>query len=140
MHVTDVTNASRTQLMNLETLDWDEEILRDFGIPSRYCRGSPQARRSMAMPRSMRFAAFRLPVTWATNRRPSSARHAFNPGEAKNTYGTGCFMLMNTGEKRVPSTCGLFTTLGYKIGDQTRRVCAGGLRSHHRRAGPVGAR
>ena len=64
----------------------------------------------------------------------------FSPGEAKNTYGTGCFMLLNTGTKPVPSKSGLLTTLGYKIGDEPAVYCPGRLDRHHRRPGAVAAR
>ena len=64
----------------------------------------------------------------------------FSPGEAKNTYGTGCFMLMNTGEKPVPSKSGLLTTLGYKIGERACRLRPGRFDCRRRRAGPVAAR
>ena len=84
--------------------------------------------------------ACRSPATWATSRRPSSARPASAPGEAKNTYGTGCFMLLNTGEKVVPSKNGLLTTVGYKIGDQPAVYALEGSIADHRRAGAVAAR
>ncbi len=118
VHVTDVTNASRTQLMNLESLDWDEEILRDFDIPRLIL---PRIASSAEIYGYAALDAVRgVPIAGNLGDQQAAlfGQVCFNPGEAKNTYGTGCFMLMNTGEKKVPSTCGLLTTLGYKIGDK----------------------
>jgi len=117
MHVTDVSNASRTLLMNLETLDWDDEILELFGIPRvmlpRICSSAEiygKAQGDLAG----------VPVSGDLGDQQAAlfGQTCYNPGEAKNTYGTGCFMLLNTGEQPVPSKSGLLTTLGYKIGDQ----------------------
>jgi glycerol kinase len=120
-HITDVTNASRTMLMDLETLDWDEEILGVLGIPRAML---PQIRSSSEIygPVGARHtsALQGVPVSGDLGDQHAAlfGQTCFNSGEAKNTYGTGCFMLLNTGEKRVPSTSGLLTTLGYKIGEQ----------------------
>ena len=118
VHVTDVTNASRTQLMNLDSLDWDEKILRDFDIPRVIL---PHIASSAEIYGYAVLDPVRdVPIAGDLGDQQAAlfGQACFNPGEAKNTYGTGCFMLMNTGEKKVPSTCGLLTTLGYKIGDQ----------------------
>lgn len=116
-HVTDVTNASRTMLMNLKTLDWDEEILKVMGIP----RGMlPQVRSSSEIYGSILGGAFAgIPLAGDLGDQQAAlfGQTCFKPGEAKNTYGTGCFMLLNTGKKPVQSKAGLLTTLGYKIGD-----------------------
>ncbi|MFC1466892.1 MAG: glycerol kinase GlpK [Candidatus Brachytrichaceae bacterium NZ_4S206] len=112
-HVTDVTNAGRTMLMNLTTLDWDDDILRDLDIP-----------RAM-LPRIVSSSEVYgetqegIPVAGDMGDQHAAlfGQTCFAPGEAKNTYGTGCFMLMNTGETPVPSSNGLLTTMGYKIGD-----------------------
>ena len=80
------------------------------------------------------------PASSATSRRPSFGQACLAPGEAKNTYGTGCFMLMNTGEKPFPSSSGLLTTLGYKLGDAKPVYRAGRLDRDHRRAGAMAAR
>ncbi|MGB7538920.1 MAG: glycerol kinase GlpK [Anaerolineales bacterium] len=121
VHITDVTNASRTLLMNLQTLDWDDGLLRLFGIPRamlpRICSSSEI------------YGTFRagfcpplqgVPIAGDLGDQQAAlfGQTCFNPGEAKNTYGTGCFMLMNMGERPVPSASGLLTTLGYKIGGQ----------------------
>ena len=118
VHVTDVTNASRTQLMNLATLQWDDEILADFSIPKKML---PDIRSSAEVYANAAFAPVAgVPIAGDLGDQQAAlfGQACFKPGEAKNTYGTGCFMLMNTGEKAVPSKCGLLTTVGYKIGDK----------------------
>jgi glycerol kinase len=118
VHVTDVTNASRTQLMNLATLDWDDAILADFGIPKSML---PKIRSSSEVYGTAVVKAVEgVPIAGVLGDQQAAlfGQACFSPGEAKNTYGTGCFMLMNTGEKAVPSKSGLLTTLGYKIGDK----------------------
>ena len=118
VHVTDVTNASRTQLMNLATLQWDDAILADFDIPKsmlpKICSSSEVYGKAILDPIKNVAIAGDLGDQQAA----LFGQACFKPGEAKNTYGTGCFMLMNTGEKLVPSKHGLLTTLGYKIGDK----------------------
>lgn len=116
-HVTDVTNASRTLLMNLETLDWDDEILSLLGIPRSML---PAIRSSSEVYGQAKGALGGVPVSGDLGDQQAAlfGQACYTPGEAKNTYGTGCFMLLNTGEKPVPSKSGLLTTLGYKIGDQ----------------------
>jgi len=114
-HFTDVTNASRTLLMNLSTLDWDDEILALLGIP----RGMlPEIRSSSEVYGEAKGKWAGIPVAGDLGDQQAAlfGQTCYSPGEAKNTYGTGCFMLMNTGEKPVPSKAGLLTTLGYKIG------------------------
>jgi glycerol kinase len=120
-HITDVTNASRTMLMDLNTLDWDQEILRILDIPRVML---PEIRSSSEIYGSVRMDSCpplqNVPVSGDLGDQHAAlfGQTCFDPGEAKNTYGTGCFMLLNTGEKPVPSKSGLLTTLGYKIGDQ----------------------
>jgi glycerol kinase len=111
-HVTDATNASRTQLMNLATLDWDEDILRLFDIP-RACL--PDIRSSS----EFYGAVGGVPLAGAIGDQQGAllGQACLKPGEAKNTYGTGCFLLMNTGETPKISTKGLVTTLAYKLGE-----------------------
>src|SRR5581483_427480 len=117
VHVTDVTNASRTMLMNLQTLDWDNEILTLMGIPRSML---PTIRPSSETYGTATGALAGIPIAGDLGDQQAAlfGQTCFSPGEAKNTYGTGCFMLMNTGNKIVPSKSGLLTTLGYKIGDQ----------------------
>lgn len=116
VHVTDVSNASRTMLMDLQRLDWDDEILRVMGIPRQML---PHIRASSAVYGYARGALAGVPVAGDLGDQQAAlvGQTCFRPGEAKNTYGTGCFMLLNTGVEIVPSTCGLLTTLGYKLGD-----------------------
>jgi glycerol kinase len=115
-HVTDVTNASRTQLMNLATLEWDPEILALFDIP-RACL--PRIASSSEIYGHCAGALGGIPLAGILGDQQAAlfGQACLAPGEAKNTYGTGCFMLMNTGTKPFPSTQGLLTTLGYKLGD-----------------------
>jgi glycerol kinase len=117
VHVTDVTNASRTMLMNLETLDWDPDILKLMGIP----RSMLPAIKSSSEKYGMGTGSLAgIPVAGDLGDQQAAlfGQTCFSPGEAKNTYGTGCFMLLNTGTKIVPSKSGLLTTLGYKIGSE----------------------
>ena len=117
VHVTDVTNASRTQLLNLETLNWDEKLLAAFDIPRAVL---PQVRSSSEVyGEAMLPAIASVPVAGDLGDQQAAlaGQACFRPGEVKNTYGTGCFLLMNTGERLVPSSFGLLTTVAYKFGD-----------------------
>jgi len=121
-HVTDVTNASRTMLMNLKTLDWDQEILDVMGIPRQMLpevRPSSDPKIYGYTPKDGPFGTS-IPVCGDLGDQQGAlvGQTCYSPGEAKNTYGTGCFMLLNTGTKAVPSKSGLLTTLGYKFGDE----------------------
>jgi glycerol kinase len=115
-HVTDVTNASRTQLMNLRTLSWDTEILQVFGIPHqmlpRICSSSEVY--GSAQLDSIKGVA--IAGILGDQQAALVGQTCFEPGEAKNTYGTGCFLLMNTGSEPVISNSGLLTTVAYKAG------------------------
>jgi glycerol kinase len=115
LHVTDVTNASRTQMMGLESLAWDDEILRLLDIP-KACL--PEIRSSSEVFGACRGALAGAPLAGILGDQQAAliGQACLKPGEAKNTYGTGCFLLMNTGETPFASTCGLLTTLGYKLG------------------------
>ena len=117
VHVTDVSNASRTMLMNLATLDWDPEILKLMTIPRSML---PAIKASSAVYGTAAGDLAGVPVAGDLGDQQAAlfGQTCFSAGEAKNTYGTGCFMLLNTGTKAVPSKSGLLTTLGYKIGDQ----------------------
>jgi glycerol kinase len=116
-HVTDVTNASRTMLMNLQTLDWDPEILRAMDVPRAVL---PAIKASSEVYGTAVGALAGIPVAGDLGDQQAAlfGQACYDPGEAKNTYGTGCFMLLNTGTKAVPSASGLLTTLGYKVGNQ----------------------
>ncbi len=121
-YITDVTNASRTMLMDLKSLNWDVSILGAFGIP----RSSLPAIGPSSSPNPYGLTSADgpfgeiLPVTGILGDQQAAlvGQTCFSPGEAKNTYGTGCFMLLNTGHEIVPSQSGLLTTLAYKFGDK----------------------
>jgi glycerol kinase len=120
VHVTDVTNASRTMLMNLKTLDWDTDIAETMGVPLSML---PEIRPSSGLyGHTLEDGPFggRIPVSGDLGDQQAATvgQACFSPGEAKNTYGTGCFMILNTGTEIVPSKSGLLTTLCYKFGDQ----------------------
>ncbi|MBO0951778.1 glycerol kinase GlpK [Fibrella forsythiae] len=117
-HVTDVTNASRTQLMNLQTLEWDDELLAVLNVP--------RAMLPAIRPSSGTFGTVTsevipgVPITGVLGDQQAAlvGQTCFEPGQAKNTYGTGCFLLMNTGTQIRPSTCGLLTTVAYQFGTE----------------------
>jgi glycerol kinase len=119
-HVTDVSNASRTMLMNLETLDWDPEILRIMGIPRQMLPRIVSSSDPDVWGYTPADGPFgdRIPVCGDLGDQQAAlvGQTCFAVGEAKNTYGTGCFMLLNTGTEAVPSKSGLLTTLAYRIG------------------------
>ena len=120
IHITDVTNASRTMLMNLDTLTWNEEIAATIGIPLSML---PEIRSSAEVYGHTRADGpfgEALPIAGILGDQQAATvgQACFDPGEAKNTYGTGCFMILNTGPEIVPSEHGLLTTLCYKFGDQ----------------------
>jgi glycerol kinase len=117
-HVTDVTNASRTQLMNLATLQWEDELLRLFSIPRAVL---PRIVSSSEVVGTVVAGALRGKAIAGVLGDQQSAlvgQACFAPGEAKNTYGTGCFMLLNTGPTAVASQAGLITTVAYKLGNE----------------------
>ena len=115
-HITDVTNAGRTMLMNLETLDWDEVLLDAIGVPRAML---PEIRPSMEIYGEAGGALAGVPVAAALGDQHAAmfGQTCFEPGDAKCTYGTGSFLLMNTGDEPVRSGNGLLTTVGYKVGD-----------------------
>jgi glycerol kinase len=118
LHVTDCTNASRTQLMNLQTLDWDHELLGALGVPRPML---PKIASSSEVYGTATLESLKgVPVAGILGDQQAAlvGQTCFNSGEAKNTYGTGCFLLMNTGEKPIPSKYGLLTTVAYRMGDQ----------------------
>ncbi|MFZ7124858.1 MAG: glycerol kinase GlpK [Desulfobacterales bacterium] len=129
-HVTDVTNASRTLLMNLRTLDWDEEILREMGIPRRMLPRIVPSVDPDTWGQTMAGGPVggRVPICGALGDQQAAlfGQACFLPGEAKNTYGTGCFLLLNTGTEPVPSKSGLLTTVAYRIGKEKAVYCLEG--------------
>ena len=121
IHITDVTNASRTLLMNLETLNWDQEILVAMDIPSQIL---PEIRASSTLyghvDTNSGLSLGGVPVAGILGDQQAAmfGQACYQAGDAKNTYGTGCFMLLNTGQTPVMSKNGLLTTLCYQVGDQ----------------------
>ncbi|RLE01960.1 MAG: glycerol kinase, partial [Bacteroidetes bacterium] len=115
-HITDVTNASRTMLMDLKTLEWDKEILDVFDIPEIML---PEIRSSSEIYGKVEGSFSGLPIAGILGDQHAAlfGQTCFDPGQAKNTYGTGCFLLLNSGEEPTLSEHGLLTTLGYKIGE-----------------------
>jgi len=116
-HVTDVSNASRTLLFNIHTRDWDDDLLRVLGVPRamlpsvRGCSEHYGDTEPSLLGRA-------IPIAGAAGDQQAAlfGQACFDPGQAKNTYGTGCFMLMNTGSQAVPSANGLLTTIAWEIG------------------------
>ena len=127
-HVTDVTNASRTLLFNLHTMAWDEELLGILDVPRAML---PEVRSSSEVYGETDPALFGAAIPIASIAGDQQAalfgQACFEPGSAKNTYGTGCFMLLNTGETPVPSHKGLVTTVAWKIGEQTTYALEGSV-------------
>ena len=118
MHVTDVTNASRTLFMDLKTLQWDDEILEIFGVPKSML---PEIKSSSEVYGEVESSSLlrEVPVAGILGDQQAATfgQAAFDTGESKNTYGTGNFLIFNTGEEIIHSKNGLLTTLGYKLGD-----------------------
>jgi glycerol kinase len=126
VHVTDVSNASRTLLMNLETLDWEDANLQAIGVPRAML---PEIRPSAETYGEVKLGGFEgTPIAGDLGDQQAATfgQVCFSPGEAKNTYGTGNFLLLNTGTEAVQSKTGLITTAGWKIGDQDAVYCLEG--------------
>lgn len=117
-HVSDVTNASRTLLMDLKTLAWDEGLCELLGVPmSTLPRIVPSSDTLFEVQEPSALRGVKVAGVLGDQQAALFGQTCFQPGEAKNTYGTGCFMLLNTGEQPVQSTHGLLTTVAYQIGD-----------------------
>ena len=116
LHLTDVTNASRTQLMELSTLQWDPNILRDFGIPEQMLPKIVSSSDVFGEATVSGVQDVKIAGVLGDQQAALVGQACFKPGEAKNTYGTGCFMLMNTGTRPVLSKSGLLTTVAYRMG------------------------
>lgn len=128
LHVTDYSNASRTMMFNINTLDWDDDILRELNVPR--CM-LPQVRPSSEVYGHTDPALFggAIPIGGAAGDQQAAlfGQTCFHPGEAKNTYGTGCFLLMNTGETPVFSQNGLVTTIAWGLGGQVTYALEGSI-------------
>src|SRR5262245_4493491 len=127
VHVTDVSNASRTLLMDLESLAWDDGIASTIGVPTAML---PEIKASSEVYGEVRsgggFNGVPIAGDLGDQQAATFGQTCFSPGEAKNTYGTGNFLLLNTGTEAVQSKSGLITTVGYKIGDQDAIYCLEG--------------
>lgn len=128
VHVTDYSNASRTMLFNINTLQWDEEILAELGIPASML---PEAKPSSCVYGDADAGFFGAPISIAGAAGDQQAalfgQTCFKEGEAKNTYGTGCFLLMNTGEKPVFSKNGLVTTIAWGMDGKVNYALEGSI-------------
>ena len=127
-HVTDATNASRTLLMNLHTTDWDDECLRVLNVPRALLPQIEDSSEVVGMVTEPPELAG-IPIAGIAGDQHAAlfGQACFHPGMAKNTYGTGCFLLMNTGTKAVPSQNNLLTTLAWKIGGQVEYALEGSV-------------
>ena len=126
VHVTDYTNASRTMLFNIHTLDWDEKLLELLDIPRSML---PQVRDSSGIYGYTQLAGARVPIAGAAGDQQAAlfGQCCFEEGEAKNTYGTGCFLLMNTGDRPFQSQNGLLTTIAIGLGGKVRYALEGSV-------------
>ena len=128
VHITDYSNASRTMLFNIRTLEWDQEILEEFGIPTSML---PEVKSSSQVYGMCDPALFggEIPIGGAAGDQQAAlfGQTCFSPGEAKNTYGTGCFLLMNTGEKPVFSQNGLVTTIAWGLDGKINYALEGSI-------------
>jgi glycerol kinase len=118
IHVTDVTNASRTQLMNLETLEWSTDLLKAFNIPASLLPKIVSSSGVYGHAKLVSLAGVPIAGILGDQQAALVGQTCFDRGQAKNTYGTGCFLLMNAGEKPVQSKHGLITTVAFKFGEQ----------------------
>jgi glycerol kinase len=118
IHITDVTNASRTQLMDLQTLQWDKEILATLGIPAAMLPRIVSSSEVYGHVVDGPLAGVELAGDLGDQQAALVGQTCFEPGLAKNTYGTGCFLLLNTGQQPVQSKCGLVTTVAYQFGKE----------------------
>jgi glycerol kinase len=126
LHITDVTNASRTMLMDLETLSWDEEIAGIIGVPTSMLPRSSASSEVYGEVKTGGFTGIPIAGDLGDQQAATFGQACLSPGEAKNTYGTGNFLLLNTGTEAVQSKSGMLTTVGYKIGDNDAVYCLEG--------------
>jgi glycerol kinase len=126
VHVTDVSNASRTLLMNLATLDWDDELLSIVGVPRSMLPTIKASSEVYGTAKGEPLAGIPVAGDLGDQQAATFGQAAYDVGDAKNTYGTGNFMLLNTGTEMVPSKSGLLTTVGWKLGDQPAVYCLEG--------------
>ena len=128
-HVTDVSNAARTLLYDIHRRCWDDDLLRMLDIPRALLPEVRSSSEVYAHTAPVQFFGARIPIAGVAGDQQAAlfGQACFTPGMAKNTYGTGCFMLMNTGEKAVPSRHGLLTTIAWQLGDRTEYALEGSI-------------
>ena len=126
VHVTDVSNASRTMLFDIAKGDWDDELLEIFGVPRSML---PEVRSSSEVYGSTNLLGTSVPIAGIAGDQQAAlfGQACLKPGMVKNTYGTGCFMLMNTGTKRIASKHNLLTTIAWRIGNRTEYALEGSI-------------
>lgn len=129
VHVTDYSNASRTMLYNIKELKWDETILKELGIPASMLPEVKPSSCVYGVTDAHTFGGAEIPIAGDAGDQQAAlfGQACFEPGMAKNTYGTGCFMLMNTGNKLVPSNNGLLTTIAWGVGDKVEYALEGSI-------------
>jgi len=128
LHLTDVTNASRTQLMDLSTLEWDADLLKQLHVPRAVLPKIVPSSEVYGEIKTPALSGTRLAGILGDQQAALVGQACFKPGEAKNTYGTGCFLLMNTGEKPIESKAGLITTVAYQMhGEPARYALEGSI-------------
>jgi glycerol kinase len=126
LHLTDVTNASRTQLMNLATLEWDVGLLEELLIPRSVLPRIVASSENYGAAKTPALKGASIAGILGDQQAALVGQACFRPGEAKNTYGTGCFLLMNTGEKPIASAAGLITTVAYRMANEKARYALEG--------------
>ncbi|MBB6218859.1 glycerol kinase [Anaerosolibacter carboniphilus] len=129
VHVTDYSNASRTMLFNIKELKWDEKILAELGIPASMLPEVKPSSYQYGVTDPQTFGGAEIPIAGDAGDQQAAlfGQACFEPGMAKNTYGTGCFMLMNTGEKLVPSNNGLLTTIAWGLDNKVEYALEGSI-------------
>ena len=129
VHATDYSNAARTMLFNIKTLSWDETILKELEIPISMLPIVKPSNGNFGYTDENTFGGAKIPISGVLGDQQAAlfGQTCFEPGRAKNTYGTGCFMLMNTGEKLVHSKCGLLTTIAWGINGKINYALEGSI-------------
>lgn len=129
VHVTDYSNASRTMLYNIKELKWDEKILSEMNVPAKMLPEVKQSSEIYGYTDEATFGGARIPIAGIAGDQQAAlfGQACFEPGMAKNTYGTGCFMLMNTGEKMIPSNNGLLTTIAWGVDGKVEYALEGSI-------------
>ena len=127
-HVTDCSNASRTMMFNIKTLEWDENILDEFDIPIKMLPNVVDSSCEIGITDKLVFDA-EIPICGIAGDQQAAlfGQACYDDGSVKNTYGTGCFLLMNTGSKEVRSECGLVTTIAWRIGGKVSYALEGSV-------------